>query len=69
MPMSTRRTIAPMESFVWSVESTRCPVRDAWTPMWAVSKSRISPIMTMSGSCRRMERSAEAKVTPAFSFT
>ena len=37
--------------------------------MWAVSKSRISPIITMSGSCRRMERRAEAKVTPAFSFT
>ena len=34
----------------------------------AVSWSRISPISTMSGSDRRIERSAEAKVSPALTF-
>ena len=34
----------------------------------AVSWSRISPISTTSGSDRRIERSAEAKVRPAFAF-
>jgi hypothetical protein len=37
----------------------------AGTPISAVSGSRISPIMTTSGSSRRIERSAAAKVTPA----
>ena len=35
----------------------------------AVSWSRISPMRTMSGSDRRIERSAEAKVRPAFGLT
>ncbi len=34
--------------------------------MWAVSWSRISPISTMSGSWRRIERSADPNVSPAF---
>ena len=57
------------ELFVCKVLTTRCPVMDAFTAISAVSWSRISPIMMMSGSCRRMERSAEEKVSPAFSFT
>ncbi|MNT03210.1 hypothetical protein D3C72_1377320 [compost metagenome] len=35
----------------------------------AVSRSRISPTMMMSGSCRRNDFSAAAKVRPALSFT
>ena len=35
----------------------------------AVSWSRISPISTTSGSDRRMDRSALAKVSPAFGLT
>ena len=35
----------------------------------AVSKSRISPIMMMSGSCRRMARKALAKVSSMRAFT
>src|SRR5216117_2953320 len=35
----------------------------------AVSRSRISPTMMMSGSCRRMERSAAANVSPILGFT
>ncbi len=35
----------------------------------AVSASRISPIMITSGSCRKMERSPLAKVSPARTFT
>ena len=37
----------------------------ASTAICAVSWSRISPISTMSGSERRIERSADAKVRPA----
>ena len=69
MPMSTSRVTALGASLVCSVESTRWPVSDAWSAIWAVSLSRISPTSTTSGSCRRIERSAEAKVSPAFSFT
>ena len=64
MPMSSRRVIAPAASFVCKVESTWWPVSAAFTAMSAVSLSRISPIITMSGSCRRMERSAFAKLRP-----
>ena len=67
--MSISRVTALGASFVWSVESTRCPVSDAWIAISAVSRSRISPISTTSGSCRMIERSADAKVRPAFSFT
>ena len=35
----------------------------------AVSRSRISPIITMLGSARRIERSAVAKVRPISFFT
>ena len=39
------------------------------TAIWAVSRSRISPIITMSGSHRRIERSPAANVRPAFVLT
>ncbi|MBI5906085.1 MAG: hypothetical protein HZB86_11185 [Deltaproteobacteria bacterium] len=55
--------------FVWIVERTRCPVKAAWTAMEAVSRSRISPTMMMSGSCRRIDRSIVAKLRPIFSCT
>ena len=55
--------------FAWTVVKTRCPVSAAWTAIWAVSSSRISPTMTLSGSCRRIERRPRAKVSPFFSFT
>ena len=67
--MSTRRVTAFAASFVWSVESTRCPVSDACTAICAVSRSRISPTSTTFGSCRRIDRSADANVNPAFSCT
>ena len=54
---------------MWSVDRTRWPVRAASTAIMAVSRSRISPISTMSGSARRIERSAEAKVSPALVLT
>jgi hypothetical protein len=38
------------------------------TAIWAVSRSRISPIRTMSGSDLRIERRAEANVSPALGF-
>ena len=62
MPMSIRRVTADTESLVCRVASTRWPVSDACTAICAVSRSRISPIMITSGSWRRIERSALAKV-------
>ena len=61
--MSASRVTALAASLVCSVASTRCPVSDACTAICAVSRSRISPIMMMSGSWRRIERSARAKVS------
>jgi hypothetical protein len=69
MPMSTSRVTALGASLVWSVESTRWPVSEACSAICAVSWSRISPTSTTSGSCRRIERKAEAKVSPALSWT
>ena len=48
-------------SFVCSVENTRWPVSAAWTAFSAVSRSRISPTMMMSGSWRRIVRSVLAE--------
>ena len=41
----------------------------ACTAISAVSSSRISPIMIISGSCRKIERSADANVISALAFT
>ena len=67
--MSIRRVTAPGASLVCSVASTRWPVSEACTAICAVSRSRISPIITTSGSWRRMARSARAKVISIFGFT
>ena len=62
--MSISRVIAPEASFVCSVLNTRWPVSDAWMAISAVSRSRISPTMMMSGSWRRKARSIFANVSP-----
>ncbi len=64
MPMLSSRLMVDGASFVWSVESTMWPVSAALTAISAVSKSRISPTMMMSGSCRRKERRAGREVEP-----
>ena len=64
MPISRRRLNAEVASLVWRVLSTRWPVREARMAIWAVSRSRISPIRMMSGSWRRIERRAWAKSRP-----
>jgi hypothetical protein len=69
MPRSMRRVTEVEASFVWSVEKTRWPVSAACTAFCAVSSSRISPTMMMSGSWRRIVRSAEANVIPIFVCT
>ena len=68
-PMFASRVSVVGASLVCSVESTRWPVCAALIAMSAVSRSRISPTITMSGSWRRNERSAAAKVSPALSLT
>ena len=57
-PMSRSRVIELGASLVCSVLNTRCPVSDACTAIWAVSRSRISPTRMLSGSCRRIARRA-----------
>ena len=64
MPISTRRVIELGASLVCSVESRRWPVSAASMLIWAVSRSRISPTMMMSGSARIIARSPAAKVRP-----
>ena len=65
MPISISREIAPGASLVCSVESTRWPVSAASMAICAVSRSRISPTMMMSGSARIIERRPEENVRPA----
>jgi hypothetical protein len=67
--MSTSRVTAPGASLVWRVASTRWPVSEACTAICAVSRSRISPIITTSGSWRRIARSARANVISMRGFT
>ena len=66
--MFTRRVSVVGASLVCRVESTMWPVCAALIAISAVSRSRISPTMMMSGSWRRNARSAAANVSPAFSF-
>ena len=68
-PMSTSRVIALGASFVCSVLKTKCPVREAWTAISAVSLSRISPTRMMFGACRSMARMMRAKSSPIWCFT
>ena len=49
---------------VCRVESTMCPVCAALIAISAVSRSRISPTMMMSGSWRKKALSAMGKVSP-----
>ena len=49
--------------------SIMCPVSAASIAIRAVSPSRISPTMTMSGSARRIERRPVAKSSPALRLT
>ncbi len=65
-PMSASRIKAPAAWVVCRVLNTRWPVSDAWTAFSAVSRSRISPTRTTSGSWRRIARRLAAKVSPTF---
>ena len=58
------RTTLSGALLVCRVDMTRWPVSDASMAMCAVSLSRISPTMMMSGSARRKARMAAAKVRP-----
>jgi hypothetical protein len=68
-PMSSMRVTALAASFVCSVEKTRWPVSAARMAMSAVSLSRTSPIIMMSGSWRRNERRPAANVRPFLVLT
>ena len=63
MPRSRSRVIDEGASLVCRVERTRWPVSAACTAYSAVSVSRISPTMMMSGSWRSTVRRAVAKVS------
>jgi len=68
-PISVSRVTALGASFVCIVESTKCPVSAARMEISAVSRSRISPTITTSGSLRSTVRSAFAKVKSIFVLT
>ena len=68
-PMFIRRVRVDGASLVCRVENTMWPVCAALIAMSAVSRSRISPTMMMSGSWRRNDFSATGKVRPALSLT
>src|SRR2546426_7755560 len=67
--MWMKRPITSKTLLAWTVVKTRWPVRADCTAIWAVSASRTSPTMILSGSWRRIERKPRAKVSPFFSFT
>ncbi len=69
IPIFASRVIVPGASLVCRVDSTMWPVSADSIAIRAVSASRISPTMMMSGSARRIERSPAAKVSPAFRLT
>lgn len=68
-PMSLKRAMVPIAVLVCNVESTKWPVRLAWTAISAVYLSRISPTMTTSGSCLSIARNPLEKVKPTFEST
>ena len=68
-PMSIRRVTAAAALLVCRVERMVWPVSAACTATWAVSRSRISPTIITSGSWRRNERRAAAKVRPIWLLT
>ncbi len=67
--MFRKRPSTSTTLFAWTVVNTRWPVSADCTAICAVSSSRISPTMILSGSWRRIERSPRAKVRPFFSLT
>ena len=67
--MCVKRPITSNTLLACTVVKTRWPVSAAWMAICAVSASRISPTMILSGSWRRIERRPRAKVRPFFSLT
>ena len=63
-PMSINLETALGASLVCKVLKTICPVREALIAISAVSRSRISPTITIFGACRNMARKAAVKVIP-----
>ena len=67
--MFRKRPSTSITLLAWTVVNTRWPVSADWMAICAVSGSRISPTMILSGSWRRIERRPRAKVRPFFSLT
>ncbi len=67
-PMLRKRPSTSSTLLAWTVVNTRCPVSAELMAICAVSGSRISPTMILSGSCRRIDRRPRAKVSPFFSL-
>ncbi|CAI8366260.1 MAG: Uncharacterised protein [Hyphomonas sp. TMED17] len=64
IPISRSRCTAPAAEFVCTVDKTGRPVAANSNATLAVSRSRTSPTITTSGSCRKMARKVAAKVRP-----
>ena len=63
-PMSINLDTALGASLVCKVLKTICPVKDALMAISAVSRSRISPTITILGACLNIARRAAEKVMP-----
>ena len=63
-PISHKRSIVVKASLVCNVDRTKWPVIEALTAILAVSVSRISPIITISGSCLKIDLKTFAKSKP-----
>ena len=67
--ISSNLSIVFNELFVCIVDSTKCPVIEALTAIWAVSESLISPIIMILGSCLKILLKTVAKSSPISLFT
>ena len=67
-PMFRKRPSTSSTLLAWTVVNTRWPVSAELIAICAVSVSRISPTMILSGSWRRIDRSPRANVSPFFSL-
>ena len=69
IPRFSKRWIAVTAPLLWSVEWTKCRLREAFTAMLAISSSLISPIKMTSGSWRKAARNVSANPNPCSGLT
>ena len=69
IPRFSKRWIVVTALLLWSVERTKCPVREDFTAMLDVSSSLILPIKISSGSWRKAAHNVSANPNPCSGLT